>query len=153
MANIYKFRQWSLTVLRIVLGIIFTFHGYLKLFVVGGLPGTAQFLSFIGIPLANYAAVLVAFVEFFGGIFLILGFLSKWSSAALIIEMLVALFMVHIRNGFLIGNGGSEFVLLIIFSLSMILLNGPGNLSLGRYVFENMKLGSKSRKKKSRRKR
>ena len=78
--------QWTLTILRVVLGVIFAYHGYVKLFVKGALPGTAQFFSAIGIPLANYAAVLVAFVEFFGGLALILGVFTRWVSVLLILE-------------------------------------------------------------------
>ena len=71
--------QWTLALLRIVLGVIFTYHGYLKLFVPGGLPGTATFFAQVGIPLANVSAVVAAFAEFFGGLFLLLGMVTKWS--------------------------------------------------------------------------
>src|SRR3989344_8833798 len=106
--------QWTLTILRVVLGVIFAYHGYVKLFVKGALPGTAQFFAAIGIPLANYAAVLVAFVEFFGGLLLLAGLLTRWVSVLLIIEMLVAFFKVHFKQGLLITPQayGYEFILL-----------------------------------------
>ena len=132
MANIYKFRQWSLTLLRIALGFIFAYHGYLKLFAPGGFKGTVAFFAAIGIPLPLYSALLVSIAEFTGGIFLIAGFLAKWSSMVLIVDMLVALFKVHLKNGFLIANGGIELVAALIFSLLVILLNGPGSLSLDK---------------------
>lgn len=135
MADVYKFRQWSLTLLRITLGFIFAYHGYLKLFFPGGFKGTIGFFAAIGIPLPAYSALLVALVEFVGGLFLIGGFLSKWASMALIINMLVAIFKVHLSNGFLIVNGGIEFAAALIFSLLVILLNGPGRLSLDRVIF------------------
>src|SRR3989338_3994514 len=125
MANIYQFRQWSLTLLRLVLGCIFTYHGYLKLFVPGGFKGTVGFFTAIGIPLPLYSALLVSVVEFAGGLFLIAGFLAKWTSIVLVINMLVALFKVHFKNGFLIVNGGFEFAAALVFSLLVILLNGP----------------------------
>ena len=132
MANNNKLSQWTLTLLRIVLGIIFTYHGYLKLFVVGGLPGTAGFFTQIGVPLANISAVVVAFVEFFGGLFLLLGLLTKWTSLVLIFEMLVAFFMVHLKNGLLVSKNGYEFVLLILAGLVVVLANGAGALSVGK---------------------
>ena len=132
MANIYKFRQWSLTLLRIALGFIFAYHGYLKLFAPGGFKGTVAFFAAIGIPLPLYSALLVSIVEFAGGIFLIAGFLAKWSSMVLIVDMLVALFKVHLKNGFLVGKGGYEFVIILLAGLIVILSSGPGKLALGK---------------------
>jgi putative oxidoreductase len=132
-----KIGQFSLTLLRLVLASIFIYHGYLKLFVVGNLIGLADFLALIGIPFANYAAVLVAVLEFAGGIFLLLGVLTRWTSLALIINMLVALFKVHLPNGFNVGNGGYEFVLLIAVTLLVILINGPGRFSIGKSLFKS----------------
>jgi len=147
MADIYKLRQWSLALFRAALGVIFLYHGYLKLFAPGGFKGTIGFFSMIGIPYPPYAALLVSLVEFAGGLFLIFGFLAKWASLALIINMLVALFKVHLQNGFLIANNGLEFVALIILSLIVILLNGPGSLSLDRAILgaEEEHTGSEAR--------
>ena len=139
MANIYRFRQWSLTLLRVALGFIFAYHGYMKLLVPGGFKGTIAFFTAIGIPLPIYSALIVSIVEFAGGIFLIAGFLAKWTSMLIMIDMLVALFKVHIRNGFLIANGGFEFAAALIVALLVILLNGPGSLSLDRVVFGSEK--------------
>src|SRR3989344_2052296 len=158
MANIYRFRQWSLTLLRIALGFIFVYHGYLKIFVPGGFKGTVAFFTAIGIPLPVYSALVVSIVEFVGGIFLIAGFLAKWTSMLIMIDMLAALFKVHLKNGFLIVNGGFEFVAALIVALAVILLNGPGSLSLDRIVFgpgedteeETMSESGKSSRRKSR---
>ncbi|MBI2542049.1 DoxX family protein [Candidatus Woesearchaeota archaeon] len=124
--------RWTLALLRIVLGIIFMYHGYLKLFVAGALPGTAQFFASVGIPIANVSAVIVAFAEFFGGLFLIFGVITKWTTLVLIFQMLVAFFMVHLKNGLLVSNGGYEFVLLILVALFVVLVNGAGALSFGK---------------------
>ena len=140
MADNNKMGQWTLTLLRVVLGVIMAYHGYGKLFVKGALPVTAQFFAAIGIPLANYAAVLVAFAEFFGGLFLILGVLTRWTTIVLILEMLVALFKVHLKNGLLVSKGGYEFVLLILAALVVLWVNGAGSLSLGKKLFKNKQL-------------
>lgn len=127
-----NFSGWSLTLLRVVLGFIFAYHGYLKLFVAGSLPGTSLFFSQIGLPLPNISAVIVAFAEFVGGMLLLIGLLARFTSLALLFEMLVAFFKVHLRSGFLVSKGGYEFVLLIIVSLIVILANGSGRFSLGK---------------------
>lgn len=124
--------KWTLALLRVVLGVIFAYHGYLKLFVAGALPGTAAFFAQVGIPMANVSAVVVAFAEFVGGLFLILGVVTKWTALVLMFQMLVAFFMVHLKNGLIVSNGGYEFVLLILAGLVVLLVNGAGALSLGK---------------------
>lgn len=134
MAKNNSINQWSLTLLRVVLGIIFAYHGYMKLFVPGGFTGTVQFFTAIKIPLPVYSALVVSAVEFFGGLFLILGLLTKWSSVLLLANMLVAFFMVHLKNGFLVSKGGYEFVLLILAALVVILGSGAGKISIGKLL-------------------
>jgi len=131
---------FSLTLLRVVLGFIFIYHGYLKLFVKGSLPGTAFSFSQTGIPLPNISAVVVAFVEFTGGLLLLIGLFTKWTSLVLVFEMAVAFFKVHLKKGFLISNGGYEFVLLILAALVVILAYGPGRFSFGKRFFKSRHL-------------
>ncbi|MBI2660245.1 DoxX family protein [Candidatus Woesearchaeota archaeon] len=128
---------WSLTLLRVVLGIILAYHGYLKLFVPGGFKGTVEFFASVGIPLTSYSALVASVAEFAGGIFLIVGVLTRLTTLALLFEMLVALFTVHIKNGLLVSNGGYEFVLLILAALVVLLTNGSGSLSIGKMMSKN----------------
>ena len=132
MPNNNKLNQWSLTILRIILGVIFTYHGYLKLFAPGGFTGTVGFFTAIKIPLPVFSALLVSVVEFAGGLLLLSGILVRLVSAALIIEMLVAFFKVHIKQGFFISQQayGYEFILLILASLIVVLVNGAGKYSV-----------------------
>ena len=131
--------EWSLALLRVVLGIIFLYHGYLKLFVAGGFTGTIDFLTSLGIPVPLYSALVVSVVEFAGGLFLILGFVTRWSAVLLLINMLVAFFVVHVKNGLLVSNGGYEFVLVLIAGLAVVFASGAGKLSLGS-KFKNKNL-------------
>ena len=126
------YNEWSLTLLRIVLGVIFLYHGYLKLFVAGGFTGTVNFLASIGMPVPLYSALLVSVVEFAGGLFLILGVVTRWSSALLLVDMLIALFVVHFKNGLLVSKGGYEFVLVLVAGLVVVLASGAGKISLGK---------------------
>lgn len=131
MAKKNNMSGWSLALLRVVLGVIFLYHGYLKLFVTGGFTGTANFLASLGIPLPVYSALAVSVVEFAGGLFLVLGVVTRWSSALLLVDMLVALFVVHLKSGLLVSQGGFEFVLVLIAGLVVVWANGAGKLSLG----------------------
>src|SRR3989338_4981472 len=140
MAN-NKLNGWALTLLRLILGIIFAYHGYIKLFLPGGFKGTANFFIAIGIPLPVYSALLVSVAEFIGGILLLIGLLTRLASLILIIEMLVALFKVHLKQGFFISTTayGYEFILLILAALVVVLVNGAGKLSVGK-KFKNKHL-------------
>ncbi|MBS3096687.1 DoxX family protein [Candidatus Woesearchaeota archaeon] len=129
--------SWTIALLRVVLGVIFAYHGYLKLFVPGGFKGTAAFLASLGIPLPLYSALIVSAVEFFGGVFLILGMVTRWSTVLLIIDMLVAFFLVHMKNGLLVSKGGYEFVLVLLAGLAVVLANGAGKFSLGSKYFKS----------------
>ena len=132
--------QWSLAFLRVVLGIVFLYHGYLKLFAPNVFSGTMQFFTSMGLPLPFYSALLASVVEFAGGLFLVLGLITKWSSFVIALEMLVAFFAVHLKNGLLVSNNGYEFVLVLIAGLVVLFANGSGKLSLGMKLFKNKQL-------------
>lgn len=114
--------------LRLVLGVIFLVHGYVKLF--GGIGETTTFFTSLGIPLEGFFAYLVGILEFFGGILLILGVLVKVVSVLLIIDMVVATLLVHLPKGFFISKGGYEFTLALLAGLVTLTFLGPGKFSL-----------------------
>ncbi len=134
-----NFGEWSLALLRVVLGIIFLYHGYIKLFVPGGFTDTVNFFAAVKIPVPLYSALLVSVVEFVGGVLLIVGFLTRWTSFVIMIEMLVAFFTVHLKNGLLVSKGGYEFVLVLIAALLVVLAKGAGKYAWGK-SFKNRHL-------------
>jgi putative oxidoreductase len=121
--------------IRIVIGIVFMMHGSQKLFGLfggGGLEGTAGYMASIGIEPSYLMALLAGSGEFFGGLLLLLGLFTRLGALATTIVCLVALFTVHISNGFFMSNNGFEYVLvLLIASISMFLVGG-GNYSVDR---------------------
>lgn len=117
----------SLLVVRFVVGTIFAVHGAQKLFGAWGghgLAATVESMGPIGYP--------VAIGEFFGGVGLIVGFLTRFSAASLIVIMIGAIVQVHGKNGFLMSNGGYEYNFALIGLLLPVLISGPGRLSIGR---------------------
>ena len=116
--------DWALLICRVIVGVIFVAHGSQKLFGAFGGPGLAGTVQFLG-PIGY----LVTIGEFFGGLGLIFGFLSRFSAASLIVIMLGAIVHVHGKNGFFGQNGGYEFNLALIGLLAVVLLAGPGRLS------------------------
>ena len=118
----------ALLVVRVVVGVIFMAHGAQKLFGAFGGPGLAGVVQMMG-PLGY----LVAIGEFFGGLGIIVGFLSRFSATSLILVMLGAIAMVHAKNGFFAPTG-FEFNLALIGLLAPILIAGPGRLAVGRFL-------------------
>ncbi len=122
-------QSWGLTVLRLVVGFVFFMHGYQKLLKMG-IHGVAGFFGHLGIPFPIVAAVLVTLLEFVGGILLITGLATRIPAALLAIDMLVAIFAVHLKNGFF--GAGVEFPLTLVAGLICLALAGGGALSVKR---------------------
>ena len=93
--------DWALFAARLLVGVVFMAHGAQKLFGAFGGPGLSAFVQMMG-PLGY----LVAIGEFFGGLGLVLGFLSRFSAASMIIIMLGAIATVHAAHGFFMNWGG-----------------------------------------------
>ena len=119
----------SLFILRAVVGIIFMAHGAQKMFGAFGGEGLEATVTKFGSPLGY----LVAVGEFFGGVGMFFGFLSRFSAAANIVIMIGAIVTVHGGNGFFLANRGFEYNLALIGLLLPILLCGPGSYSLGPF--------------------
>lgn len=113
---------------RIVVGIIFVVHGWMKVGM--GIAGTAGFLASLGIPFASVFAVLLIIGEVIGGLALIVGALTRFWAGVGVIISLVALFTVHLSKGFLISNGGYEFILLIGAVMLSLVVTGAGKYSV-----------------------
>lgn len=120
----------ALLTVRIVAGVIFMAHGAQKLFGAFGGPGLEAVVQMMG-PMGY----LVTIGEFFGGLGLIVGFLSRFSAASLIVIMLGAIGLVHGQNGFFLGEkAGFEYNLALIGLLAPVVLAGPGRFAIGRLL-------------------
>src|SRR3954466_8407235 len=104
-------RDLALLALRVIAGVIFTAHGAQKLFVFG-IAGVQGAFAKMGAPMPDVTGPLIAGLEFFGGIALIFGLLTRLVAVGLVADMLGAILLVHLANG-LTGQGGYEFVLML----------------------------------------
>src|SRR5271167_773932 len=123
----------SLTILRVVLGVVFFAHGAQKMlgwFGGFGFHGTMGFFSRMGMPAA--VGFLIICTEFFGGLGLIAGLLTRIASLGIAGLMIGAIFMVHLPNGFFMnwmGNQkgeGIEYHLLVLAIAATLLPRGAG---------------------------
>ncbi|MDX1641720.1 MAG: DoxX family protein [Balneolaceae bacterium] len=124
MANLdSKYSDIALLLLRLGIGIIFIVAGWGKL---TGIEGVQGFFGDIGIPLPGIMAWVVAIVEFFGGIMVVLGAYAKIPYLLLAIIMVVAIFTVKIDQGF----GATRLELMLLLASLALFLTGSGQHSV-----------------------
>jgi putative oxidoreductase len=131
-----------LSMIRVVLGVVFFAHGAQKMlgwFGGDGFSGTmAFFTQKLGIP--SVLAFLAIIAEFFGGLGLLAGLISRVAALGIACNMLVAIAMFHIHNGFFMNwfgtqqGEGIEFHLLALALALTVMVRGAGAYSLDRFL-------------------
>jgi putative oxidoreductase len=126
-----------LALVRFTLGLVMLMHGAQKMLGWWGGPsfsGTMGFFGSMGIPAPFAFLAIVA--EFFGGLGLMIGFLARIAAFGIMVEMIVAIAMVHARNGLFMnwtgkqGGEGFEFHLLAIGMALAVIIGGAGAYSV-----------------------
>jgi putative oxidoreductase len=122
--------------LRFPVGIVLAAHGAQKLF--GwfggyGLEGTGQWMASIGLEPGYLMALLAGGIEFFGGLALIFGLLTRPAAALSAFTMLVAIFSVHIGNGLFMSNSGYEFALTLFAATLALAIQGGGSFAIDNW--------------------
>lgn len=110
----------ALFITRVIVGLLFVMHGYGK---ITDLSGTTTKFEAMGIFLPSITGPLVAFVEFFGGIALILGAYTATVAAALAFIMLGAILFVHLKEGW-------QMPLIYLAALFPLMTMGGGKWAL-----------------------
>ncbi len=134
---------WAPVPIRLVLALGFLIHGWPKVFTAAGNQQFQGMLQGIGVPMPGLMSYVTGGVEVLGGLALLLGVWASLASIPLIIINLVAMFTVHMPNGFsfihvtgmgesgpIFGMPGYEVNLLYIGGLLVVALMGPGAMSL-----------------------
>jgi len=86
-------------------------------------------LGGLGIPVPAVSAVILTFIEFLGGIALILGVVTRWAAALIACDMMVAVLVVHLKNGFF-NPKGFEYPLTLLAACIALILSGAGAASV-----------------------
>ena len=143
---VHTSNDFAITILRLALGIVFFAHGAQKMlgwFGGYGFSGTMGFFTHqMGIP-APFAFLAIC-AEFFGGLGLIVGFLVRIAAFGIMCNMIVAVMMVHAKNGLFMnwfgnqkGEGYEYHVLAIAIALAII-IRGSGAFSVDRFLSDEL---------------
>jgi putative oxidoreductase len=127
--------------LRIPVGIIFIAHGAQKLFgAFGGygLQGTGQWMASIGLEPGYLMALLAGSGEFFGGLLILVGLLTRPAALVLAMTMVVAIFSVHFSNGLFMSNNGYEFALALLAVSISLVFSGSGKVALDGFIAKKL---------------
>jgi len=108
--------------IRILAGILFIAHGLPKFEDIGRTQG---FFGSVGIP--PELAVPIGLLEVIGGIFLLVGVVTRITAALFLLEMIGVTLIVKLSKGFV---GGYELELLLLAVGISLLLTGPGRISI-----------------------
>jgi putative oxidoreductase len=126
----------SYPLVRITAGLLLMPHGAQKLFGWFGGYGLTATGEFFGTQLdlqpGLLFALLAGLVEFFGGLALVVGLLTRPAALAVSVLMAVAMLGVHLPNGFFWTSGGYEYPLMWGLIALALLLGGGGRYSLDR---------------------
>lgn len=115
-------------ILRIIFGGMFIFHGYPKL------TGYNEMVGMFGDPIGigtELSVILVIFAEFFCGIFILLGLFTRFAVVFTFITMLVAYFVAHAQDDFVVKMLPFVYIWLCL----VIFILGSGRYSLDNLLF------------------
>lgn len=128
------YAAYLIALVRVWVGANFMAHGYPK--VGKGRQQTVQFMKSLGIPAG--ATYLAAILEFFGGLFLIIGFIVPIVALFLFIEMIATTILkkVKMKGPYLTGQNPAAYELDITYILLaiVIMVFGAGGLSIDSLV-------------------
>jgi len=139
-----KFAAWAALPLRVIIGYGFMAHGFAKLG--RGADHFAAILQALGMPEPTLLSWITIVVEVLGGLAILVGAFVTIASLPMIAILLVAIFTVHLPNGFSsiklqavtlagaqFGQPGYECDLLYLAGLLALILGGSGPLAVDGY--------------------
>jgi putative oxidoreductase len=126
-----RFQSLGALVMRLVLGTIMVRHGYDHVIPSGSLYNFSHMVTHMHVPV--WLGYVSAFTEFFGGMLLIVGLLTRVAAFMTAIDMAVAIIKVHIHGGII---GPNSFALpLALFAIALMLVfTGCGWLGLDDFA-------------------
>ena len=121
-----RLQPLALLVLRLALGTIMIAHGWQM--IADRMQGIIGVIHHMGLP--TFMAYLVVAAEFVGGILVVIGFLTRLAALAILVDMLVAIFKVHLPHGLFASNGGFEFPMACGAIAFALIFTGAGPIAI-----------------------
>ena len=129
-----RLQPWAVCLLRLVLGIAMTSHGYQKLMPssfhtahpLAGADRFAQYIVSLGLP--RWLGYVSVATESLGGILLILGLLTRFAALMVAGNMAVAIALVTLHKGY----PGSEYALALLAMALLLVTTGSGSFAIDR---------------------
>jgi putative oxidoreductase len=125
-----RLQPLALVVIRLALGAVMLAHGYQNTF--RHLHDHVRMVAGLGIP--AWLGYVSAYTELLGGVLILVGFLTRPAALAICIDLLVAIWKVHRRNG-LTGEHGYEFPLALVALAFALIFFGAGPISIDHVVY------------------
>ncbi len=119
----------ALLILRVMVGVVFIYHGGSKIFSEGGMAGFAGYLETKEIPAPTVAAWMAKGSELICGVLLVVGLFVHIAVIPLIGVMVVAILTTH-SGAFSLEKGGMEYTLVLIAAMIAIGILGPGRYGI-----------------------
>lgn len=134
-----RLQPLALLVMRLALGAIMVAHGYQNVF--RHLRDHVHLVASLGLP--AWLGYVSSFTELLGGVLILAGFFTRPAAFAVCVDLAVAIWKVHWRNG-LMGDQGYEFPLaLVTLAFALIFLGG------GPIAFDHVLRGGGTASKRS----
>ncbi len=126
-----KIKDLPLLAIRLVLAYGFFGPAMMKW---NNIQAIGDWFASLNYPFPYLNAYMAGITEVLGVVLLTLGLGTRWISMPLMIVMLVAIFTVHIGNGFEAGNNGFEIPLYYLIMLFTLFVYGPGKVSIDHLI-------------------
>ena len=132
MQHFEKLKPVAQLVLRLALAIIFVYHGYPKLFT----ERAQWYAAFPRMGFPWYFALISGTLEFFGACLLLVGLFTRMVALLLTVEMIVALWRVHLAHGVL-AVSQYQLPMAVAVAAFTLLVIGGGAISADRLIFKS----------------
>lgn len=132
--------DWMPLILRLTLGIVMLPHGLQKTFGMFGGQGFSATMDGMSHMFPSFLVFLAIVAEFAGALGLITGFLTRIAAFGILCNMLVAIWKVHLTNGFFMNwmgkqpGEGIEYHLLVIGICIALMVYGGGKASIDKAI-------------------
>ena len=127
--------KYAYFLLRITLGASFIYIGLDK--ILAGMEPTAQMFAGYGVPAANFFAPVVSYTEFFAGMLLVVGLLTRVSSLAIMVIMFFAILFAHISAPY--SDPAKQIAFAYFFISALFFLGGGGDYSADEILYKSIK--------------